>query len=183
MKSFYIPILILLYFGFGLHAQEKINWMSMEEALKAQKEKPRKILMDTYTDWCYPCKLMDKNTYGSTQVAEFINQHFYPVKFDAEGNELILYKEKLYGNTGYDPTRKGGRNSQHSFAQYLKIYGYPSTSFFDGEGDFIGTVPGYLKPPQLELYLKLMESDDYKTIESNKDMQEYRDHFKPTFTN
>ena len=36
---------------------QEIKWMSMNEALEAQKENPKKIFMDVYTDWCGPCKL------------------------------------------------------------------------------------------------------------------------------
>ena len=39
---------------------QAIKWISFEQAIKAQKENPKKILMDVYTDWCGPCKLMDK---------------------------------------------------------------------------------------------------------------------------
>jgi thiol:disulfide interchange protein len=48
--------------GFWIHAQA-IEWMTFEQALEAQKETPKKILVDVYTDWCGPCKLMDKKTF------------------------------------------------------------------------------------------------------------------------
>lgn len=35
----------------AVQAQE-INWMSMNEALEAQKKEPRKIFVDAYTTWC-----------------------------------------------------------------------------------------------------------------------------------
>ena len=58
-KNILIVILILLISP--LYAQDGIRWMSMNEALEAQKEAPKKILMDVYTSWCGPCKLLDKN--------------------------------------------------------------------------------------------------------------------------
>ena len=54
----------LMIVGAGVQAQEtesKINWMTMNEALEAQKETPKNIIMDAYTDWCGPCKMIDKN--------------------------------------------------------------------------------------------------------------------------
>jgi len=60
---------------------QEIKWMSMNEALEAQKENPKKIFMDVYTDWCGPCKLLDKKTFANKDVANYVNKHFYAVKF------------------------------------------------------------------------------------------------------
>ena len=40
-----------------LEAQE-IKWMSFDEAIAAQKKKPKKIFIDVYTNWCGPCKMI-----------------------------------------------------------------------------------------------------------------------------
>ena len=61
--------------------------MTMDEALAAQKIKAQKIIVDVYTSWCGPCKLLDKNTFGNAEISSFINQNYYPVKFNAEGRE------------------------------------------------------------------------------------------------
>ena len=66
---------LVLLLSFSTQAQE-INWMTMNEALEAQKENPKKIFMDVYTDWCGPCKLLDKNTFSNKQVAQYVNKHF-----------------------------------------------------------------------------------------------------------
>ena len=41
----------------------KINWITIEEAIELQKTAPKKIIMDVYTNWCGPCKMLDKNTF------------------------------------------------------------------------------------------------------------------------
>jgi len=69
---------IMLFFITSLFAQ--VEWMSMNEALQAQKDEPKKIFADFYTDWCGPCKAMDKNTFAHPEVAKYINMHYYPVK-------------------------------------------------------------------------------------------------------
>ena len=64
--------------------QTSVNWMSLEEAIQAQKDEPRKIMMDVYTKWCGPCKMMMRNTFSNADVISYLNANYYAVKFDAE---------------------------------------------------------------------------------------------------
>jgi Highly conserved protein containing a thioredoxin domain len=73
---------------------QTVQWMSMDQALKAQKTTPKKILIKTYTDWCPNCKVMDKEVFANPKIAQYINTHFYPVAFNAEGEEAVIYKGK-----------------------------------------------------------------------------------------
>ena len=179
MKGYILTILVLVAVMSSGFAQE-IKWMSMNEALKAQKKEPKKIFMDAYTIWCGPCKMLDKNTFSNKDVAKYINKHYYPVKFNAEGNEEILYRDNSFGNPNFDPNRKG-RNSQHDFARAMKITGYPSLVFFDEKGNLIGPIPGYRTPHQIELFLKLFKDEDYKKINTPEAFQEYSATFKNEF--
>lgn len=181
MKNFYLLSALFFCFIINLSAQDKINWISMDEALEAQKEEPKKILVDAYTDWCYPCKLMDKKTFGNPQVAAYINENFYAVKFNAEGQEEVNYKNEVYTNPQYDSARAGRRNHQHDFAKVLKISAYPTIAYFDETGDYIAPIPGYLKPSQIEIYLNMMLKDDYKKVNSPEAWEEYQKNFKSTF--
>ncbi|SHI84835.1 thioredoxin family protein [Aquimarina spongiae] len=161
---------------------QEIKWMSFNEALEAQKKEPRKIFMDVYTDWCGPCKLLDKKTFHNKDVVSYVNENFYAVKFNAEGTEKIEYNNFTYTNPNYKHGRKG-RNSQHFFANALKISGYPSIVFFDENGGLIAPVVGYKTPQQLELYLKMIHSDDYKQLTSADAWKKYEKAFVGTFTN
>ncbi|WBL21956.1 thioredoxin family protein [Zunongwangia sp. HRR-M8] len=181
-KLFFIALMIL---GVTAHAQQEnveINWMTMNEALAAQKEAPKNIIMDAYTVWCGPCKMLDKNTFGHPQVAQFINENYYPVKFNAEGEQEINYKDKIFSNPQYDPELKARRNSPHEFARALNISAYPSIVFFDEQGELIAPLKGYRSPEQIEIFLKIFAKDEYKNLTSEKAWKEYNENFKPTFT-
>ncbi len=177
MKQFFL--LLMLVAGLSVSAQE-IKWMSMNEALAAQKKVPKKIIMDVYTTWCGPCKLLDKNTFGDVKVAKFINDNFYAVKFNAEGTEKVTYQDFTYTNPNYKEGRKG-RNSQHLFAHALKITAYPNLVFFKENGDLIQSLPGYRTPKQLEIYLKMIANDDYKSLTTAEAWEDYQENFKGTF--
>src|SRR5690606_31206392 len=99
MKKLLLALFIVLG-TIGVQAQE-IKWMSMDEALAAQKKKPKPIFMDVYTDWCGPCKMLDKQTFHDKAVVDYINENYYAVKFNAEGTGDITYKGKKYSNPNY----------------------------------------------------------------------------------
>ena len=171
--------IIALIFASSLSAQE-INWMTFDEALAAQAKNPKKIIVDAYTTWCGPCKLLDKNTFGNKKVADFINKYYYAVKFNAEGTEEVNYLDNVYTNPRHDPNRRG-RNSQHEFAQAMKIRAYPSIVFFDEKGNYIQPVVGYKTPRQLEIYLKMIANDDYKALTTQEKWEDYQNTFEYTF--
>ena len=54
--------------------------------------------MDVYTEWCGPCKMMDKNTFANRDVLNYINENFYAVKFNGEGNEKINFFDQEFTN-------------------------------------------------------------------------------------
>lgn len=173
---------VLMVFFISVGNAQEIKWMNMNEALEAQKKNPKKIFMDVYTDWCGPCKMLDKNTFHDKDVVEFVNKHFYAVKFNAEGAEEITYQGVVYANPNHDPDKKG-RNSQHKFASALSIRGYPTLVFFDEESKVISPIVGYKTPAQLEIYLKMIANDDYKKVTTSEGWKEYQADFKGTFDN
>jgi thioredoxin-related protein len=145
MKKKFLLILMAL-FAFSMQAQE-IKWMTLNEALKAQKKNPKPIIMDIYTDWCGPCKLLDNNTFTDSRVREYITTSFYPVKFNAEGNSEITYKGVKYGNPNFKADRSG-RNSTHEFTLFLRVMGYPYLHILDEKGDFKSGYTGYRAPKE-----------------------------------
>ena len=173
-------IFISLFFSLSLKSQ-KVNWLSIEKAQELQKKVPKNIIMDIYTDWCGPCKLMDKNTFQNPDVAQYLNNNFYAVKFNAEGNKKVSFKGREFLNNNYNESLKGGRNATHDFARYLGISGYPTIVFFDKDANPIAPITGYLNPNQIEIYLKLFKDEKYKDIKSQEDFKKFMDSFTSEF--
>ncbi len=172
-------VITILFSGISISAQE-IHWLSMEEALEAQAKKPKKIFMDVYTSWCGPCRMLEAKTFKNPDVAKYINEHFYAVKFNAEGTEEFTYQGNFFSNPGYIAGKKG-RNAQHQFANALKVRGYPSMVFFDEQSNLIFPISGFHNVQQLEVFLKLMGTDDYKKVTSQAQFEAYQKTFKNTF--
>ncbi|MGB1282928.1 MAG: thioredoxin family protein [Polaribacter sp.] len=177
----YILLLTILTFSFNSLAQEKVNWITLNEALELQKTAPKKIIMDVYTNWCAPCKMLDKNTFQNNDVATYINKNYYAVKFNGEGNDSIQYEGNIFKNPKYKESLKNRRNSSHEFANYMGINAYPTIVFMGETGNLIMPLKGYREPNQLELYLKLFKDDDYKKIVSKEKFTNYQKTFKPEF--
>lgn len=134
-----------------------------------------------YTTWCGPCRLLDKNTFKNKDVAAYINKNYYAVKFNAEGNSTLSFKEMTFSNPDYDPARSRGRNSQHQLASYFRVNAYPTILFLDEKSDFIGPIRGYHNPNQLEIFLKLFATNSYKTVNTKELWEKYQKEFKPEF--
>src|SRR3982751_2067581 len=78
----------------GTATAEKLKWMTLEEVAAGLKGQKRPILIDLYTDWCGWCKVMDKKTYTNPKVIAYLQEHFYPVKLNAETKETLSWNEK-----------------------------------------------------------------------------------------
>ena len=92
-KILFSFLLLFITTTAAVHAQE-IKWMSMNEALKAQKENPKRSLWMPIPIGVVPCKMLDKNTFSNKDVAKYVNENYYPVKFNAEGTDTITTRRK-----------------------------------------------------------------------------------------
>ena len=173
-------ILIIFNF-FQIHSQE-INWLTLDQALELQKKNPRNIIMDVYTNWCGPCKMMDRNTFQNKNVSEYINKHYYAVKFNAEGDVEINYDGRLFINPNYQPEKSQRRNGTHELTRYLNVSAYPTIIFMDNSSKLIKSVRGYKTPQQIELWLKLFKDEGYKSIKTQDEFNKYYEAFVPEFS-
>ena len=146
----------VLLVSFDPPKKEKIKWLSLAELQTAYAKNPRPIIIDVYTSWCGWCKVMDKETYSNQKVADYINEHFYAVKFNAESKESVSLGEKKYD---YNPAY-----SANDLAVYLLSgrMGYPTTVLLSSLDAQPAPLSGYLKPSELEPPVKYFGEGAYK---------------------
>ena len=144
----------------------KINWMTWDEAVAQSKkdEKPKKIFIDFYTAWCGWCKRMDATTFINPSIVNYMNQHYYAVKFDAEGMDTILFKGTTFMNS--EPTYKktGARGKVHILAYSLLegALSYPSYVILDEKFNRVHIISGYKQPEPLLGNLLFFSGVEYK---------------------
>ncbi len=152
-------ILAIFLLGSVAHAQ-KIKWMTFEEALEAQSKKKKKVMVDVFTSWCTWCAKMDQSTFQNPFIVEYVNEHFYPVKFDAEQQLPIHFKGK-----DYEFVRRG-RQSYHELAVQLTLgrLSYPTVAFLDEEMEVIQAIRGFQSALRFEQIMTYFARDFHKTV-------------------
>jgi len=82
----------------------------LSEVTDLAKSEGKLVFLDVYTDWCLPCKMMDKDVFTDKKLGSFFNEHFISCKVNAE--------------KGTGPL----------IADLYKVPGYPTLLFLDGDG-------------------------------------------------
>lgn len=163
-----IGILAIFAVSFTGKPKEEVNWMSFEEMQVAYAKAPRPILVDLYTNWCGWCKVMDKNTYQNKQVATYINEKYYAVKFDAESKAEVVFNGRKYGYNAKYKT--------HDLAVELSFgqLSYPNTVFLADIKARPAPLAGYMKPKEIEAPLRYFaerKSEQESFVDFNKKLK------------
>lgn len=151
--------------------------MTFEQEQKAQKIKPKKIIINFYADWCESCKKMEKEVYNHPVIQKHINENFYAVKFNSEGNETVNHFGKTFVNPKYNPLEKE-KNSAHQFTQFMNVSSVPSLVFLDEKGNPITILNGTLTAKEIEPYLMLISTDAYQKFKTREEWDNYQRKFK-----
>jgi thioredoxin-related protein len=173
MKPFFILVFAFLSLSvtgnLSAFAQPKenngIKWMTIEEAEAACKKKPKKIFIDVFTSWCGWCKKMDAGTFQDPDVVTYVNENYYAVKLDAESQDNIIFKDKVFK---HNPQRQVNElaimllNGQMS---------YPTTVYLDEKLNVIQSMGGYLDAGQFNFILHFFAEGVYKKKKSLEDFK------------
>lgn len=152
---------------------EEIKWVSINDLPALMAKQPKKVFIDVYTSWCGPCKMMMNTTFKDPAIIKYVNEHFYAVKFNAEGNEVVNFKGYEFVNSAYDPAKANSRNGTHDFtlaiAPVQTRIAYPTIVYFDEKLSILAPLQGYFQPAQMQPVLTYFTEGKYAEI----DLQTY----------
>lgn len=94
--------------------------LSFEAASKQAAKSNKIVLIDFYTTWCGPCKMLDKNTWTDPTVIQLLEQKTVALRIDAE--------------------------KETALSKHYKIEAYPSILLIKPDGTEIDRIVGYELP-------------------------------------
>jgi thioredoxin-related protein len=166
--SFILSILVL--FSSEIKSQDKIHWLTWDQAKIKSSVQKKKIFIDVYTDWCGWCKKMDRTTFEDSSIANIINENYYAIKFDAETKDPITINDVEYNFV------KNGKRGYHELAAQLLRgkMSYPSVVFLNEEFELIQPIPGYQTIENLEMIASYFAGNFHESTPWRKYTQEYQ---------
>lgn len=69
--------------------------LSYEEACEKAEKENKYVFLDFYTEWCAPCKVMDKTTFMEERVIKLLKEKTIPLKIDADKNAALARKFRV----------------------------------------------------------------------------------------
>ncbi len=152
-------VLFLVSFTVIGNTQNRVQWLSWEQAMEKNKVEKRKFVVDIYTDWCGWCKKMDKATFQNDRIARYINENYYAIKLDGESKQEIKFNGEVY------KYQRSGRRGYHELPAALMQgkMSYPTVAFLDEMGNVIQAIPGFQNADNFELIMTYFAGDHFKT--------------------
>lgn len=170
----------LIFYFFVIHTisaqyivlPSPIKWYNIERAMELNKKAPKPILIDVYADWCSWCNYMLKTTFSNTGIANYINKHFYPIRFNSSSLDTVEFEGREYIN------RKVGKKPTHDLATYLleNKLSYPSIVYYNLSGKKT-VVPGFKESKDIEPILVYQ----VENLSNNVSLAEFTANFMYTF--
>lgn len=160
-KIKYLFVATMLFIGLeATKAQEQIQWISLDEAVKLQETQPRKIMIDLYTDWCLWCQKMDVATFRKEHIAKYINENYYAVRFNGEYKNPVVLDGKVYK---YVPN---GKRGYHELAVALTKgrLSYPTVVFLNEEFKIIQPIAGFRSSMDFEKIMTYFGDNRHKKV-------------------
>ena len=150
-----------------------VKWLTFEDAVERSKTEKRKIFIDVYTDWCGWCKVMDKKTFNEPAVAKVLNEKYYPVKFNAEQREDVVFNGTTFKFIEY-----GGRGTHQLAAALLSNQlSYPSVVFLNEDFAIVHVMKGYRQAPEFHKMAEFIGGDHYKSVKMDQWEPRYQSPF------
>jgi len=94
--------------------------VGFEQACKLAQKEGKVVMIDFYTTWCAPCKMLDRFTWNDESVRKWLRDQTVALKVNAE--------------------------KERGLAQRYRVTAYPTIVFLKPDGQEIGRIEGFLWP-------------------------------------
>lgn len=159
---------LLLLLSLGAKGQtavpSSVKWMTWQEVNQAIKkakmhgQEPKIVFVDVYTDWCNWCKRMDKDVFEVPYIARFINENYYPIRFNAETKENIVIDGMTFK---FMPNNKGGGYHELVYSLLGGQMHFPTLVFMNDEMRIMQRIPSYVNADNFFAIINYLVSEEY----------------------
>lgn len=104
----------------ALRAEEPFEDLPLDKALEKAGKENKVVMIDFFTTWCGPCKMLDRSTWPNADVKKLLKEKAISLKVDAEKNRELSMK--------------------------YRISSYPQIVFIKPDGTEIDRIVGFLPP-------------------------------------
>ena len=132
----------------GAKSAEKLEWLAFDTAAAQAHTQNKHLIVDIYTTWCGWCKVMERDTYGNSEVAAFLRDNFVLAKVNGESSSKLHWQ--------------GRELTERQFARAVGVTGYPATYFLKPNADLLGGVGGYIRSPDFLIYAHYVSTRWYE---------------------
>ncbi len=114
-----------------------LTWLDFESGYSKAVKENKILMVDAYTDWCYWCKVMDRETFSDSTVISTLNTHFVTVKLNPEKDRTFRF-----GDTTMNQVEL------YRWLGHGNIFGFPTTYFWisPGKSEERYSLAGYNEP-------------------------------------
>ncbi len=165
----FLLLIVLCSISWNLSGQKKIKWVTWQEAIEKSGNDSKKIFVSVYTEWCGWCKKMDKETFMNEFIVDFVNQNYYPIKFDAE------YKDDItLGDKTYKFIRKGKAGYHELAIEITKgNLRLPTVVFLDESFKVLQPLAGFIDSSKMEMIITYFAGDHFKNTSWDRYSKSY----------
>jgi len=115
-----LSVSLVLCFVSAAFAEAPFQDLSLDAALEKAAAENKVVMIDFYTTWCGPCKMLDKQTWPDKDVRAWIDEHAIALKVDAE--------------------------KKRDLAKRFKVRAYPTIVFVKPDGTQLDSIVGFRGP-------------------------------------
>lgn len=124
---------------------------NFDDAFAVSKITNKKVVVMFSSEECYYCKKFEEEVLTNESVQKWLRTEFVFVEITAKNSETASF-----------------RNKKYTYSQLFGAFGVrgtPAFFFFEGEDNFLGSVPGYVEADTFENLLKYLLFKDNTKVQ------------------
>ncbi len=154
---FFVITLLSTAFLTPIKAQSNVKTYPIDQVEQVVNKEHKKVLIEVFTQWSEGFRQLENDAMKQPQIANFLNDKFLTVKFDAETKADVTFRSKVYKFVSQSGVGFNQLASELLQGQMV----YPTLVFFDENMNLIQAIQ-YRSPEQFEMIITYFGDNNHK---------------------